>query len=80
MNLAKIKPQKSKFFVIFFQSKPTINRTQIQDTLTQWNRVYIYIYIYQNWLQNPNDKLDLEHKSNPKKNKNKTPISKRNWP
>ena len=39
--------------------------------------VYIYIYISK-LMQNPKDKLDLEHKSNPKKNKNKTPISKRN--
>ena len=29
-------------------------------------------------MHNPKDKLDLEHKSNPKKNKNKTPISKQN--
>ena len=35
MNLDKIKLQKSKVSIIFFQSKPTINRTQIHNTLTQ---------------------------------------------
>ena len=31
-------------------------------------------------MQNPKDKLDLEHKSYPKQNKNKTPLFKWNWP
>ena len=45
MKLDKIKPQKSKVYVIFFQCKAMINRTQIQDTLTQTETKHICIKI-----------------------------------
>ena len=45
MNLDKINLQKSKVSIIFFQSKPTFNRTQIHNTLTQNETEHICIKI-----------------------------------
>ena len=72
MNLDKIKPQKS----LLFSFNPNPQSVDFKY-MTHWHRMnkaytYIYIYIYiSKLMQNPKDKLDLEHKLDPKQKKKK---------